>query len=55
MEFSAELLTLAARAESKLSDIFAEIDKVSFDNTAKIMDAFREHRVSDAMFNPTSG
>ena len=55
MEFSNKLLMLAAEAENKLSDIFAEIDKVSFDNTSKIMDAFREHRVSDAMFNPTSG
>jgi cystathionine beta-lyase family protein involved in aluminum resistance len=55
MEFSNKLLMLAAEAENKLSDIFAEIDKVAFDNTAKIMDAFREHRVSDAMFNPTSG
>ena len=55
MEFSNKLLMLAAEAENKLSDIFAEIDKVSFDNTSKIMDAFREHRVSDAMFAPTSG
>ncbi len=55
MEFSNRLLMLATEAENKLSNIYAEIDRVAFDNTAKIMDAFREHRVSDAMFNPTSG
>ena len=55
MQFSQKVLSLAAEAESKLSDIFAEIDRISFENTKKIMDAFREHRVSEAVFNPTSG
>ncbi len=34
---------------------FTEIDRISFENTQKIMDAFREHRVSDGMFQSTSG
>jgi len=55
MEFSRELLALAAEAEGKLRDTFARIDAISFENTKKVMDAFREHRVSEAMFNPTSG
>ncbi len=55
MEFSQKVLSLAAEAEKELSDVFAEIDKVSFVNTQKIMDAFREHRVSDAVFAGTSG
>ena len=55
MEFSQELLELAARAESDLAPIFARIDGIAFENTKKVMDAFREHRVSEAMFNPTSG
>ena len=55
MEFSKELLELAARAERDLAPIFARIDGISFENTKKVMDAFREHRVSEAMFNPTSG
>ena len=53
MQFSQKVLSLTAEAESKLSDIFAEIDRISFENTKKIMDAFREHRVSEAVFNPT--
>ena len=55
MQFSEKVLSLTAEAESKLSDIFAEIDRISFENTKKIMDSFREHRVSEAVFNPTSG
>ena len=38
-----------------MADIFAEIDRISFENTKKIMDSFKEHRVSEAVFNPTSG
>ena len=55
MEISQRVLSLAKEAERELADIFAEIDKISFENTKKIMDAFREHRVSDAVFNGTSG
>lgn len=55
MEFSQKLLNIAAEAELALAERFAEIDRISFENTQKIMDAFRSHRVSEAMFNPTSG
>ena len=55
MEYSEKVLSLAAEAEKNLADIFAEIDRISFENTKKIMDAFKEHRVSEAVFNPTSG
>ncbi len=55
MEFSQKTLELVEEAEAALSERFAHIDRVSFENTKKIMDAFRNHRVSEAMFNPTSG
>lgn len=55
MEFSRELQELARRAESELSGIFAELDEISFYNTNRVLDAFREHRVSDALFAGTSG
>ncbi len=55
MEFSKELLELCNKAEEALKERFAELDATSFENTKKIMDAFREHRVSESMFNPTSG
>ena len=55
MQFSEKILSLCAEAERELAPIFAEIDATSFANTKKIMDAFREHRVSESMFISTSG
>ena len=46
---------LIAEAEEKLADIFADIDRISFENTKRIMDSFKEHRVSEAMFAASSG
>ena len=55
MEFSDRIIKLAEDAERELAPIFADIDRISFKNTQKIMNAFKEHRVSDALFAPTSG
>ncbi len=55
MENLEKISALVREAEEKLSDIFAEIDKISFANTKKIMDSFKAHRVSETMFNATSG
>ncbi len=55
MQFSEKILTLAAEAEAALAPHFAHIDRVSFENTQKVMDAFREHRVAMTMFDGTSG
>ena len=55
MEFSKKIWDLTEEAERALAPRFAEIDRISFENTKRIMDSFREHRVGEAMFNPTSG
>lgn len=55
MEFSEKIIGLAKEAEQALAERFAIVDAISLVNTARVMDAFREHRVSEAMFNPTSG
>ena len=55
MEFSERILKLAAEAETALASRFGEIDRISFENTQKIMESFRRHRVSDSLFAPTSG
>ena len=55
MIFSERITQIAARAEEALAPVFARIDKIAFENTQKVMDAFREHRVSDGMFQSTSG
>ncbi len=55
MEFSNEIINLANQAEQELASVFAAIDRISFANTQRVMDVFREHRVSDSMFGSTSG
>lgn len=55
MQFSKELTALAAQAEAALAGRFAEIDAVSFVNTNRVMDSFRAHRVSDSLFQSSSG
>ena len=55
MQFSDTILALCAQAEAALAPRFAAIDRTAFENTQKVMDAFRRHRVSDALFQSTSG
>ena len=55
MEFSPELLEIAARAERELAPVFASLSEVSFENTRRVMRAFAEHHVDTACFNGTSG
>ena len=55
MFFSEDVLNQVRKAEEALEPHFARIDRISFENTQKIMDAFREHKVADAMFDGTSG
>ena len=46
MEFSQKILDLAAQAETDLKEQFAEIDRIAFANTARVLDSFRKHRIS---------
>ncbi len=55
MNFSDKVINLVAEAETALADTFVEIDRISFNNTQRVMKAFADHRVSDTMFNSTSG
>ncbi len=55
MEFSENLQNLAREAEAALAPQFSHIEEVAFANTQKVMDAFRRHRVSDTMFQSSSG
>ena len=50
-----DLNELTIRAERELAPIFADIDRVAFENTAKVLDSFREHRVDATCFDGTSG
>lgn len=53
--FSMEIEQLDLSAKEALKDIFDELEEISFYNTEKVMDAFREFRVSESYFAPTTG
>ncbi|MBE6571859.1 MAG: hypothetical protein E7656_06405 [Ruminococcaceae bacterium] len=57
MNINENLLALAEKAERELveSGVFARIEKTAFDNQMRVMDAFREHQVSESHFCPTTG
>ena len=55
MIFSEKIRDLAAEAEKDVAEGFKLIDEVSLFNTAKVLDAFAENRVSANMFAGTSG
>lgn len=46
---------LTADAEAALAPAFARIDRISFECTRKVLDAFRAERISEAMFAPSTG
>ncbi|MCI8387356.1 MAG: hypothetical protein HFE63_02675 [Clostridiales bacterium] len=49
------LIELTIKAERELADIFADIDRISFENTQRVMDSFRSHHLDDTCFAGTSG
>ena len=55
MIVSETIQQLAKEAEAALVPHFERIERIAFENTQKVMDAFREHRVSEGMFQSTSG
>ncbi|MBQ6043628.1 MAG: methionine gamma-lyase family protein [Clostridia bacterium] len=50
-----QLLLLAEECEKELSGVFAELDRISYANTCKVMRAFAEEGLSERHFNPTTG
>lgn len=55
MQFSEPIRKLAAEAEEALAARFTEIDRISYENTNRVMDTFREFRVSESLFQSSSG
>ena len=55
MVIKEELLKLATEAESALKERFDSFDRTSFVNTKKVLEAFAEERVSEALFAGSSG
>lgn len=54
-EIRQEVLTLAEETEKLLQPRFREIDAVASKNTAKVLESFRELRLSDSHFAGTTG
>jgi len=50
-----KLLALADECEIELAPVFAELDRIAYANTEKVLRAFAEEGVSDRHFNPTTG
>ncbi len=55
MNFTDEIKELVTEAETELADEFAEVDRIAFDNTAKVMTSFAEHKVAEADFGSSTG
>ena len=53
--FSDKLIALEKQAERDLAPMFAETDEIAFYNTQKMMEAYRELRVSESSFASTTG
>ncbi|MBR7165070.1 MAG: methionine gamma-lyase family protein [Clostridia bacterium] len=55
LQFDDKLLSLADQTEADLKEVFGKIDRLAFFNQKKVLEAFREERVSTECFNPTTG
>lgn len=55
MQISDKIRALAKEAEASLTPIFQSIDQISEKNTEHILDCFRECRVSESLFTPSTG
>ena len=55
LEFSKELEKLSHETEKELFPVFQKIEQRAFFNQKKVLEAFREERVSTECFNPTTG
>ena len=55
MNIPEKILSLTAEAEAALAPTFAEIDRNSFEGTVRVLEVFKEERLSEAMFAPSTG
>lgn len=55
MIISEKMRALGTEAEEALKSVFKRIDETALINTERVLDVFREERVSEAMFAPSTG
>ena len=54
-EINAEIKALVKQAEQDVLDTFTRLSDIERENTRRVLDAFRAHRISLRHFNPTTG
>lgn len=55
MQISDRIRALASDAERELAEIFRDIDRIALNNTEHVLDVFRNNKVSEAHFAPSTG
>ena len=55
MIISEKIRKIANEAEREMRDLFADIDRISEENTERVLDAFREEQISESHFTPSTG
>ena len=50
-----EMFLRAARVEKDVREVFDRIDEIAQKNTIRVMEAFQDHRVTEACFAGTTG
>ena len=55
MKISQQIRDLCRQAEREMADIYADIDRISEENTEHVLDCFRECEVSEALFAASTG
>ena len=55
LKLNNKYIELVNEAEKELSDIFNSIDKNTYFNSKKVLDAFHEVNISESDLNGTSG
>lgn len=55
LEIDKKIITLTEEAEAEIRPLFRQIEKTESENQAKVLSAFRKHKISSAHFNPTTG
>lgn len=53
--FSSHIMELKIKAMQQARPLFAKLDEISESNTAKVLNAFRNHQVSEYLFRTTTG
>ena len=55
LQISDRVRALGARAQQELTREFSRIDAIAQENTARVLEAFQDHRVADGYFAGTTG